>query len=336
MLTTLPSAHTQPSQVFALAPTGGTRRRTRAIFIWALALSLVIHLILTLWPYEGPVTPDAIPLTATLTEMPPPPRPTAAPAAPTPPKRKPARRNNVAGRRRLPLPSPHRTSRKAPRRRTRPMRAPRRQPKPTPRKREPEVIAGAAIAAKALPERVDLAYKVYYGTNGFLIGEAVYRFEHHDNRYRIATVGEARGLAALILRGQGKVESRGLITPTGLQPMELNVERGGPDRRETAVFDWEAGLVTLHENKTEALELAHVRPAFGDVGILFFAADRRQPHLHGGDHAPRGDATPSPAKARSRSSGRTARSRRNAGIAAASMAIPMPMSGLRPRSTTCR
>ena len=30
-----------------------------------------------------------------------------------------------------------------------------------------------------------------------------------DNQYRIATVGEARGLAALLLRGQGRIESRG-------------------------------------------------------------------------------------------------------------------------------
>jgi hypothetical protein len=130
---------------------------------------------------------------------------------------------------------------------------------------EPQVIPGAAVKAPVLPPRVDLAYNVYYGTRGFLIGEAVYRFEHADNQYRIATVGKARGLAALILRGQGKVQSRGLITATGLQPLEFDVERGGPDRRESAVFDWEAGIVTMHDNKTAVLDL----PTFDPMTIMW-------------------------------------------------------------------
>ena len=85
---------------------------------------------------------------------------------------------------------------------------------------------------KTLPPRVDLAYKVFLGTQGFLIGEATYRFEHEGNRYHIATVAQARGLAALFIRGHGKVESRGLITPDGLVPQEFTVERGSSDRRE--------------------------------------------------------------------------------------------------------
>ena len=83
---------------------------------------------------------------------------------------------------------------------------------------------------KTLPPRVDLAYKVFLGTQGFLIGEATYRFEHEGNRYRISTVAQARGLAALFIRGRGKVESRGLITPEGLVPQEFTVERGSSDR----------------------------------------------------------------------------------------------------------
>ena len=37
---------------------------------------------------------------------------------------------------------------------------------------EPQVIPGAVVVAPVLPPRVDLAYNVYYGTRGFLIGEA--------------------------------------------------------------------------------------------------------------------------------------------------------------------
>jgi hypothetical protein len=116
-----------------------------------------------------------------------------------------------------------------------------------------------------LPPRLDLAYKVYLGSHGFLIGEATYRFEHTGNAYHIATVGQARGLAALVLRGQGKLESRGLVTATGLQPLEFAVERGSADRREVAQFDWESGIVTLHEDKTEALEL----PAFDPLTVMW-------------------------------------------------------------------
>src|SRR5438105_10181034 len=59
-------------------------------------------------------------------------------------------------------------------------------------------------ALKVLPPRLDLAYKVYLGTQGFLIGDATYRFEHEGGTYRIATVAQARGLAALVVHGRGK------------------------------------------------------------------------------------------------------------------------------------
>jgi hypothetical protein len=76
--------------------------------------------------------------------------------------------------------------------------------------------------------------------SGFMIGDTTYRFEHSGDRYRISTVGQARGLAALIVRGKGKVESRGRITPTGLKPYEFAIERGSADKREVAFFDWDS------------------------------------------------------------------------------------------------
>jgi outer membrane lipoprotein-sorting protein len=112
----------------------------------------------------------------------------------------------------------------------------------------------APPAAKVLPPRLDLAYKVFMGTQGFLIGDATYRFEHDADTYRISTVAQARGLAALIVHGRGKVESRGRITQGGLQPLSFEVERGRPDRREIALFDWDRKVVTLHDEKTEPLD----------------------------------------------------------------------------------
>src|SRR5262249_49289737 len=130
-----------------------------------------------------------------------------------------------------------------------------------------EPPAPAAPSPKTLPKRVDLVYKAFLGTHGFVIGEAVYRFEHAANEYHIVTVGEAKGLAALLVRGQGKVESRGLITASGLQPQQIAIERGSKERRETAVFDWEIGLITFHDQSTAVLDL----PTFDPLALMWQA-----------------------------------------------------------------
>jgi hypothetical protein len=98
------------------------------------------------------------------------------------------------------------------------------------------------------------------GTQGFLVGDATYRFEHDGHDYRISTVAQARGLAALIVHGRGKVESNGRITPDGLQSSTFEVERGRPDRREAALFDWTAGTVTLHDGKSVPLDASTYDP----------------------------------------------------------------------------
>jgi len=132
-----------------------------------------------------------------------------------------------------------------------------------------EIVAAAETITTyppvELPPRLELAYTVFLGTQGFMIGEATYRFEHTGNRYRISTVAQASGLAALLIRGKGKLESRGLITPTGLQPQEFAIERGSAERREVAHFDWESGVVTLHGDQTETLEL----PTFDPLVVMW-------------------------------------------------------------------
>ncbi len=243
---------------------GGRARTGYRVLAIAVAVSLALHLAISLWPIEPPAAPESTVLTATITEMPPPPVPAAtAPAAK--PKARPKRTSPL-----VPAPpSPPAT-----------------EPEPAPEAPAAEAPTGSAPALaeappvlaeetapvdlppppsmKTLPSRVDLSYRVYYGP-GLHIGDATYRFEHTGNRYRIATVGEARGLAALILRGEGKVESRGLITPAGLQPWELTVERGSRDKRETATFDWESGIATLAGDKPAALEL----PTFDPLSLMW-------------------------------------------------------------------
>jgi Protein of unknown function (DUF3108) len=238
--------------------------RARRALWYALALSLAVHLALTLWPATLPVDPDDVPLTATITELPPPPLPVAVPSPVPAPK--PARRVT-----RTAIPADHAASEtpapvvaeSAASTASAPSAA--ESAGATPLTEPVDVPPPAPPSGKALPPRVDLAYKLYLGNHGFLIGDATYRFEHASNRYRIYTVGRARGLAALLIRGEGRLESRGLITEEGLQPIEFAFERSDTGKREEAHFDWEAGIVTLNGDKTAAIDT----PMFDALSLMW-------------------------------------------------------------------
>jgi hypothetical protein len=247
-------------------------RRVRKALLAALGLSMLVHVLWTFWPVDTTPPPESTVLTATLTEMPPPPVPSVeAPVAPAPAARAtrpPSRR--IAAATRHPVAAPDvqaapaddvaRGSGDAA-----PAPVERTLPGAVTAAPEPADTAANEPPPRALPPRVDLAYKVFLGTQGFMIGDATYRFEHSGDRYRISTVGQARGLAALLVRGTGKVESQGRITANGLRPYEFAIERGSADRREVAFFDWEAGNVVLHDGATAALE----PPAFDPLTILW-------------------------------------------------------------------
>ncbi|MDH5287226.1 MAG: DUF3108 domain-containing protein [Betaproteobacteria bacterium] len=255
---------------FALAP----RRRwweVRPALLVALALSSAVHFAISLLPDELPTAPDPTPLSASIRELPPPPTPKAVPAPVKPRPRRPAPP--------APAPSPVETpaeetvaeapqaeaSKTAATEPAPPAEAPATAAPPEPAVLAEEVSAPAEAApAKVLPPRVDLSYKVLYGA-GFHVGTLTYRFEHADNRYTISTIGEARGLAALFVRGQGRVQSRGVITGQGLQPTTLEVDRFNKRGSERAEFDWETGIATLHEDKVAPLEL----PTFDPLTMMW-------------------------------------------------------------------
>lgn len=250
-----------------LAPAGpGVRARALAI---ALAASLALHVAATFWPIELPVDPETTILSATITELPPPPLPAPAPLAPAPKAKARAKPRPVAPPVEAPVqpavaPEPAAPADTAPvddaqARESAVAEAPPALVEETARTELPP-----APSLKTLPARVDLSYRVSYGP-GIYIGDATYRFEHTGNRYKVATVGEARGLAALVLRGQGRIDVQGLITAQGLQPWELAVERGSRDRREVATFDWESGIATLTGDKVEALEL----PTYDPLSLMW-------------------------------------------------------------------
>jgi hypothetical protein len=142
--------------------------------------------------------------------------------------------------------------------------------------REPEPVAPPPLEEaippapslappRELPPRIDLAYRAFLGTRGFLIGDAVYRLEHSGSQYRISTVGEARGLAALLFPGEARAKSEGAITADGLQPVSYSVERTSGNRREAASFDWESGVGELNGDQSAPLEL----PTFDPLVVLW-------------------------------------------------------------------
>jgi len=240
-------------------------RNPRRVLAFALVVSLLVHLALTQWPVHfGEDTDASSPLAVAITELPPPPAPAAQPVAPKPkPKRAaPVVTAAVPSATVVPEPAPE------------PVATPEPEPAaPEPAAvplDEPVIVAGADLAPpppKLLPPRVDLAYSAFLGTHGFLIGQAVYRLDHAGNDYTISTVAEARGLASLFFHGQGRATSVGTITSTGLQPTSFSIARTGTsnDRKESATFDWETGMVLLNEDKSAPLEL----PTFDPLVVLW-------------------------------------------------------------------
>ena len=261
-----PTAGTSHDRTGSAGDAGRARRVVGSGLAVALALSLLLHAVFTLWPVrlQGDVEPP--PLTATITELPPPP---AAVATATPKPRAKAKRAPVA----TPAAPVAQMQTDEPA----PAEAPLIEPTPDAIAMGPELPAVpvetaaeeippvAKVSPDVLPPRVDLVYKGYLGTNGFEIGRATYRFEHDANEYRITTIGQLSGLLALFFPGQAKLESSGTISSAGLQPHEFALERGSRDRREVAQFDWETGIVSLFEQKTASLEI----PTFDALSIMW-------------------------------------------------------------------
>jgi hypothetical protein len=231
---------------------------SRVLAVAALA-SLAVHIALLQSPIRLPDRVDeSPPLVATITELPPPPAPveTRAPA-------KPKHRRAVPAAPPVPVETPAPEVAAAATAVAEPVREP--EPVAPPPLEEAIPATPSLAPPRELPPRIDLAYRAYLGTRGFLIGDAVYRLEHSGSQYRISTVGEARGLAALLFPGEARAKSEGAITADGLQPTSYSVERSSGNRREAASFDWESGMVQLNGDQSVPLEL----PTFDPLVVLW-------------------------------------------------------------------
>ena len=200
-------------------------------FVFALAASALIHVAALLGPgWELPVLGDTEPpatIDAVLAK--PAPRPEAAPAA------KPVSKPPVEKPRRLPAAQPPSdatpvATANAP---APPMESPPpvdASPAPTP------VSAAPAPVSIALPGKGRVRYSIMRGEGGFVVGQSVHTWEHDGLAYKLQSVTETTGLAALFKPARVLQSSQGEVTAEGLKPREFRHERvGGLD---SASFDW--------------------------------------------------------------------------------------------------
>lgn len=122
---------------------------------------------------------------------------------------------------------------------------------------EPEFFDGgpASIPALqneiALPRYARITYRVSYGDNGFVVGEAIQELRHNGSAYIVRSSAETTGIVRLFRRAKIVNTSMGDIVGGRLRPQEFRVERN--DRIETAVFDWTSGIVSLSNDRQIAL-----------------------------------------------------------------------------------
>jgi len=210
-------------------------RTTVKRFAWALGLSVLFHLIITVAPliHVPAHHPDPVVLQASIVNEPP---------APLPPpqhitrERKPPRRPALQPSVPDLLPALPAAAELLPA--TPPAAEESTAPEPV-----PELPAESPIP---LPERAEISYILYKGSDGFAVGKAQHTWKRDGTHYTIDQIAEASGIVSLFYSGRHVQISQGEITPHGLRPASYWVQRGQKaDKTDTAQFDWENMRLTL-------------------------------------------------------------------------------------------
>jgi hypothetical protein len=242
---------------------------SRRVFVWALLLSLGVHLLLasnTRMPWHDPAAELTFPIEALLSpataETAPPPRavstPPRAPAPPRPdslPLAAPPENPDVGAPDPV-TPAVESMSEKAvgitrePVVEAPPASASVASTPSEPPAREPESTPMRAV--RKLPEKLVLRYEVRSGEEGFSLGQATYTWGVAGDLYTLDSVAEATGLAALFTQARIVQSSKGRLGPTGLMPERFSMERNGK-RHYSARFDWEGRRLLLPKDEVVPL-----------------------------------------------------------------------------------
>ncbi|MDX5362709.1 MAG: DUF3108 domain-containing protein [Pseudazoarcus pumilus] len=128
------------------------------------------------------------------------------------------------------------------------------------------VMVSMPVAAAGVkwPAGGEVVFDITQGEGGMVIGKGVHRWQHDGRGYRMSTLLETTGLAALLKDFEYTQRSEGDVTPQGLVPRSFVVEQKGRET-ETATFDWRSNSVLVERSKgrreTETL-------ARGDLDVL--------------------------------------------------------------------
>ena len=128
-----------------------------------------------------------------------------------------------------------------------------------------EPVAAAPVPPlpkSALPGKGRVRYVITLGEGGLVVGQSVHTWEHDGLTYKLQSVTETTGLAALFKPARVVQSSRGKVTAEGLKPEEFRNERaGGTD---SASFDWTRGVV-VYAGREES-----VAPGAQDMLSMFY------------------------------------------------------------------
>lgn len=240
--------------------------QVRRPFIWAIALSLLLHagfllgpqIELKTWSVQPPLTvaiqtpppPSVKPPQANRHPIqpavkPPPPAPAAPAAIEAPTPEMPAAAVEAA---------PPATATETP------------APPPAPIDNRP-----------AFPNQFELVYTVYRGDQGMSVGKTTHKWRVTKDQYLITSSTEASGLFSLFYSGRYLLTSRGELSERGLKPISFWIQRGqSNDRTEFAEFDWEAK--TLQYGKSDERRSIALTEGTQDQLSVFYQLALTAPH----------------------------------------------------------
>ncbi len=228
--------------------------RMRRIFLLALAISVLAHLLLLATPgFHLPADDSHETLIQARLEPLPLPKPILKPkpvvkAAPKPrpkprPRVKPAPPEHA-------IPEP--IAAPAPATEAAAPAAPLETPPVAPQEPSADAPASApetppAPPLNVMPGKAEIQYTVFMGVNGFKVGRAAYIWQVRGDHYVLTSITEGTGLIALIQPGKLVQISQGHITPLGLAPDDFWIQRGKPtpDKTAAAHFDYRQHTVTV-------------------------------------------------------------------------------------------
>ncbi|KAF0100428.1 MAG: hypothetical protein FD187_1120 [bacterium] len=240
-------------------------RGGRRVFVWALLLSLGVHLLLAghaRMPWHGPAAEIAFPIEALLSPATaataPPPRALSTPArAPVPvqpdsapPVNPAAGGPDAAAPVQLSAPEKAVAIAQEAVREGPPAAASETSTPSEPPAREAESTPMRTV--RKLPEKLVLRYEVRSGEDGFSLGQATYTWRVTGDRYALDSMAEATGLAALFTQARIVQSSEGRLGPTGLMPERFSMERNRK-RHYSARFDWEGRRLLLPKDEVVPL-----------------------------------------------------------------------------------